>query len=105
MKVPIMNVEVNDVTVKMMIDTGASTDIIDEPTYQLIKQATPLTVEPDSFQILAYGSKSQLEALGKCTIKVKAKKQTESHNLPHTQWGTWVTSHLHYCQRPGVGQC
>ena len=48
MKVPVTNVEVNDVTVKMMIDTGASTDIIDEPTYQLIQQATPLTVEPDS---------------------------------------------------------
>ena len=75
MKVPVTNVEVNDVTVKMMIDTGASTDIIDEPTYQLIKQATPLTVEPDSCQIFAYGSKSQLEALGKCTVKVKAKSK------------------------------
>ena len=40
MKVPITNVEVNDVTVKMMIDTGASTDIIDEPTYQRIKQTS-----------------------------------------------------------------
>lgn len=74
----------NDVTVKMMIDTGASTDIIDEPTYQLIKQATPLTVEPDSCQIFAYGSKSQLEALGKCTVNVKAKgkqKVTTFHIL------------------------
>ena len=35
MKVPVTNVEINDVTV---IDTGASTDIIDEPTYQLIQQ-------------------------------------------------------------------
>ena len=75
MKVPVTNVKENDVTVKMMIDTSASTDIIDKPTYQLIKQATPLTVEPDSCQIFAYGSKSLLEALGKCTVNVKAKSK------------------------------
>ena len=42
LKVPMTNIDVNDVTVKVMIDTGASTDIIDEPTYQLIKQGTQL---------------------------------------------------------------
>ena len=54
MKVPITDVEVNDVTVKMMIDTGASTDIIDEPTYQHIKQTSLLTLEPDHCQIFAW---------------------------------------------------
>ena len=80
MKVPVTNVEVNGVSITMMTDTGASTDIIDEPTYQLIKQGTPLTVEPDSCH--AYGSKSQLEAIGKCTINIKAKsnqKDTTFH--------------------------
>jgi len=83
-KVPITNVEVNDVTVKMMIDTGASIDIIDEPTYQHIKQTSSLTLEPDHCQIFAYGSKSQLEALGKFTATVKAKgkqKVTTFHIL------------------------
>ena len=65
MNVPVANIEVNAVTVQMMIDTGASTDIIDESTYQLIKKASPVQLEPDSCQIFAYGSKSQLESLGK----------------------------------------
>ena len=72
LKVPMTNIDVNDVTVKVMIDTGASTDIIDEPTYQLIKQGTQLKLEPDSCQIFAYGSKSQLRVSGKFTAKVKA---------------------------------
>jgi len=75
LKVPITNIEVNDVTVQMMIDTGASTDIIDEPTYQLIKQASTVTLEPDSCQIFAYGSKSQLETLGKFTANIRAKDE------------------------------
>ena len=75
MNVPVANIEVNAVTVQMMIDTGASTDIIDESTYQLIKKASPVQLEPDSCQIFAYGSKSQLESLGKFTATVRAKKK------------------------------
>ena len=78
------NIDVNDVTVKVMIDTGASTDTIDEPTYQLIKQGTQLKLEPDSCQIFAYGSNSQLKVLGKFTAKVKAnntQKVTIFHKL------------------------
>ena len=84
LKVPMTNIDVNDVTVKVMIDTGTSTDIIDEPTYQLIEQGTQLKLEPDSCQIFAYGSKSQLKVLGKFTAKVKAnntQKVTTSHTL------------------------
>ena len=52
LKVSMTNIDVNNVTVKVMIDTGASTDIIYEPTYHLIKQGTQLKLERHSCQIL-----------------------------------------------------
>ena len=42
LKVLMTNIDINDVTIKVMIDTGPSTDVIDVPTYQLIKQSTQL---------------------------------------------------------------
>ena len=62
---------------------GASTDIIYEPTYHLIKQGTQLKLEPHSCQIFAYGSKSQLKVLGKFTAKVKA-NNTQKVTIFHT---------------------
>ena len=52
LKVSMTNIDVNNVTVKVMIDTGASTDIIYEPTYHLIKQGTQLKFEHHFCQIL-----------------------------------------------------
>ena len=61
--------------------------------YQLIKQASPWTVKLDSCQIFAYGSRTQLEAIEKCTVNVKAKsKRIRIYNFPHAQGGTWITS-------------
>ena len=37
-RVPETNVEINGVEMKMMIDTGTSTDIMDEAAFQKIKQ-------------------------------------------------------------------
>ena len=73
LNVPVASIEVNNVKVQMKIDTGASTNIINESTYQLVRQTNPVQLEPDLCQIFAYGSKSQLESLVKFTATVSAK--------------------------------
>ena len=35
-KIPSVNVKINDTDVEMIVDTGAPTDIIDEPTFEKV---------------------------------------------------------------------
>ena len=62
-RVPETNVQISGVTVKMMIDTGASTDIIDEEAFQTICQHQATQLEEDTCRIFAYGSQSRLTSL------------------------------------------
>ena len=52
------NVEINGVEMKMMIDTGTLTDIMDKAAFQKIKQTQPIKFTEDRYQIFAYGSQS-----------------------------------------------
>ena len=63
--VPETTVGVNGVLVKMMVDTGASTDILDEETFSKIAKSTKIELKEASARIFAYGSTSQLKVLGK----------------------------------------
>ena len=69
-RVPETNVEINGVKMKMMIDTGASTDIIDEAAFRKIDQTRPIQLEEDTCRIFAYGSQSRLTALGKFNASI-----------------------------------
>ena len=71
-RVPETNVEINGVMMKMMIDTGASTDIIDETAFTTIQQTRTIQVEEDTCRIFAYGSQSRLTALGKFNANIQA---------------------------------
>ena len=75
-KVPITSIEVNDVTVQMMIDTGASTDIIDEATYELINQSHTVQLEPDTSQMVLSHSWRCWE-----NIKVKDKQKVTTFHI------------------------
>ena len=71
-RVPETNVEINGVTVKMMIDTGASTDIIDEEAFTTICRSQATQLEEDTCRIFAYGSQSRLTTLGKFDADIVA---------------------------------
>ena len=52
MRVPETNVEIDGVTMKMMIDTGASTDIIDETAFEKIKRTCATQLEKDTCHVV-----------------------------------------------------
>jgi len=58
MKVPETNVEINGVRIKMMIDTGASTDILDEAAFQKMNHTQPIKITEDTCRTFAYGLQS-----------------------------------------------
>ncbi len=59
----------------MLIDTGASINIIDEKTFAYITQFKPISLQRAHTKLFAYGSKQQLPILGKFDIVVESKKQ------------------------------
>ena len=83
MQVPEINTKINGIQMKMLIDTGASTDIIDE-AFQKISRTQPVRLE-DTCCIFAYGSQSRLSVLGKFKTNIGAN-------------GKQVTSTMHVLQ-------
>ena len=69
-KTLVIPVSVNNVSVRMMIDTGASTDIIDECSFSDIQQNGEIELLPSTKRIFAYGSDSQLHVLGQFTADI-----------------------------------
>ena len=55
----------------IMIDTGASTDILDEAAFQTISQAKPIVLTEDACRIFAYGLQSRLNTLGKFDANIR----------------------------------
>ena len=53
---PEIHVEINGVGMKMTINTGESTDIVDEAAFQKIKQTQAIKPTEDRCRIIAYGS-------------------------------------------------
>ena len=81
-KMPSVKVKLNNVRVKMLIDTGASINIIDEKTFAYITQFKPISLQRAHTKLFAYGSKQQLPILGKFDIVVKSKKRITVTQLP-----------------------
>ena len=63
-KTPIVKVKINDQPVKMLLDTGASTDILDKATYGKLGAVKPSAVTKSPVTIFAYGSQSPLPVAG-----------------------------------------
>ena len=59
-KVPETIVNVNGVPVRMTIDTGASTSIVDDASFAKVTQNQPIELRPTSTRIFSYGPQSQL---------------------------------------------
>ena len=76
-KIPSVNVKINDTDVEMIVDTGASIDIIDEPTFEKVNQGKNLTLQSTTKRLFAYGSEEQLPVLGKfkCSLAFRDVQQ------------------------------
>ena len=55
-KIPTVNVKVNDVEIEMIVDTGTSTNILDEDTFRQINCNNDAVLQPTTKRLYAYGS-------------------------------------------------
>ena len=84
-KTPTVPVQISGVAVDMIVDTGASVDIVDEATFNKINHSKNVRLQPPTKRLFAYGSKSQLSVLGKfeTTVGFKSNQVTSTiHVLP-----------------------
>ena len=76
-KAPVIDVCLNNKKVNILVDTGASVNILDELTYKNIGKPT-LSTETVP-QLYPYGSSKSLRVMGQCHIPVKTKQVTQQH--------------------------
>ena len=78
LSIPKVSIKINEVTVDMIVDTGASTDILNEVTYCRINHRQNIKLQPSTKCLFAYGSESQLAILGKFDSTITFK---DSHKV------------------------
>ena len=80
--IPQVTVHINEISVDMIVDTGASIDILDEDTYTRVNHNT-FTLQLSTKRLFAHGSTSQLNILGCFTtnITVKASKKAVTFHV------------------------
>ena len=66
-----MKVNVNGTKIEMLVDTGASTDIVDEDTFCKINSAYDLKIHPPTKRIFAYGANLELAVIGQFTTCIE----------------------------------
>ena len=76
--VPQVTVHINKISVDMIVDTGASIDILDEDTYNKVNHDNTLTLQPSTKRLFAYGSTSQLNVLGCFTTNITVKSSKKA---------------------------
>lgn len=74
-KMPSTKVKINNAHFKMVIDTGASINIIDQTTFALINKTKPISLQRTHTKLFAYGSTQQLPVLGKFETIIESKKR------------------------------
>ena len=77
-KVPTVTVKINNVETEMIVDTGASTDILDENTFRQINRDNDIVLQPTTKRLFAYGSTSQLPTLGQFNGKISFEDNRQS---------------------------
>ena len=72
---PPVKVKINKLRVKMLIDTGASINIMDETTFAHVDEFKSISLQRENTKLYAYGSKQQLPIIGKFEIVIESKKR------------------------------
>lgn len=80
-KPPICQLQINGRNVNMMIDSGASVNLLDEITFQRINSHGSESLQPVHTKIYSYGSKVPLPTLGILTATVKSSNASTSAQL------------------------
>ena len=72
-KTPTVSVKINGIPINMIVDTGASIDILDETACKQVNYSGQITLQPSTKRLFAYGSAAQLHVLGSfdATLAVK----------------------------------
>ena len=80
-KQPMCRLEIDGEPVELMLDSGASVNLIDEVTYQIIYKGKAKTLEQTKRRIFSYRSPTPLPLLGTIHAKITAKSNSTSANL------------------------
>ena len=81
-KTPKARVKIENITVEMVVDTGASIDIIDEPTFAVLQKSTNVTLLQPKTRILTYGAATDLKVLGIFNATLESKFKF-THSIIH----------------------
>ena len=80
-KQPMCSLEIDGEYLEMMLDSGASVNLMDKVTYQRIYKGKAKTLEQAKRRIFAYGSPTPLPLLGTIHAKITAKSNSTSATL------------------------
>ena len=84
-KKPMCKLEIDGDYLEMMLDSGASVNLIDEVTYERIYKGKAKTLEQAKRRIFSYGSPTPLPLLGTIQAKITAKSNSTSATLHAVQ--------------------
>ena len=80
-KQPMCKLEIDGEYVEMMLDSGASVNLIDEVTYERIYKGKAKTLEQAKRRVFSHGSPTPLPLLGTNQTKITAKSNSTSVTL------------------------
>ena len=72
-KLPQVDIEINEIKVRMVIDTGATCNILCESDYNKLKVRPKL--EKCRSKVSRYGNDSAIPIIGECQLEMKFKKK------------------------------
>ena len=78
-KSPMTAILINNINAKMMIDTGASVNVMDEATYDKIHR--PPLMRHRGPRIMPYGGGTSLNVLGVCDVTLESKSSIQCHRF------------------------
>ena len=78
-KSPMTAILINNINAKMMIDTGATVNVMDEATYTHIRK--PTLMRHRGPRIMPYGGGTSLNALGVCDVTIESKSVIQCHRF------------------------
>eukprot|EP00795_Rhopilema_esculentum_P009947 gene9947-18560_t len=88
---PLVRVKINNTPVKMILDTGASIDILDKSTFHQVKAANNIHLFRSMTKLFAYGSEQQLPVLGKFHATIETKDRTVCLHVVRSNSGSLLS--------------
>ena len=93
---------INNTNANVMIDTGASVNVMDEATYAKIRK--PALVRHRGPRIMPYGGGTSLNVLGVCDVTIESKSTIQCHRFHVVKGahgsliGFYCSSGIRYCE-------